>query len=56
MTEIHCENVQEVLSLLKLGNKHRTKEPTHANEFSSRSHAIVGITVESKDKSSGIKE
>jgi kinesin family member 18/19 len=39
----------------RYGNMHRTQETTGANACSSRSHAILQITVESKDKYSGIE-
>lgn len=42
------------MELLFFGNKNRTQEATGANETSSRSHAILQITVEAKDKASGI--
>lgn len=41
ITEVSCENTQEVLALLKIGNKNRSKDATDANINSSRSHAIL---------------
>lgn len=35
------KTVPEVLALLKVGNKNRSKEATDANKESSRSHAIL---------------
>lgn len=43
------------MSLLKVGNKNRTKESTDANKESSRSHAILQLSIESKEKASGIE-
>lgn len=41
ITEVEAKSTSEILSLLKIGNKNRTMESTTANEFSSRSHAIL---------------
>ena len=41
------------MELLFFGNQNRTQEATGANETSSRSHAILQIIVEAKDKASG---
>lgn len=41
MTEVEVASTQEIMNLLKTGNKNRTMEPTMANEYSSRSHAIL---------------
>ena len=41
---------EDILSLLKKGNKNRTTEETDANEASSRSHAILQILVSYKEK------
>lgn len=53
VTEIMTTNTDEIMSLLREGNKNRTKEATAANEASSRSHAVLQITVENKDKTHG---
>lgn len=39
--EVDVKTVAEVLALLKVGNKNRSKEATDANKESSRSHAIL---------------
>ncbi|CAD8110484.1 unnamed protein product [Paramecium sonneborni] len=54
--EVDVKTVSEVLALLKVGNKNRSKEATDANKESSRSHAILQLQVESKDKAAGIQE
>lgn len=46
-------NTQEILSYIRRGNSARTKERTDANDASSRSHAVLQITVEHKDKAHG---
>jgi kinesin family member 18/19 len=45
LTEIDAVSRYEVISLLLKGNKARTVEPTAANKTSSRSHALLNITV-----------
>lgn len=45
LTEIDAVSRYEVISLLLKGNKSRTVEPTAANKTSSRSHALLNITV-----------
>lgn len=54
VTEIMTTNVDEINKYIRTGNKNRTKERTDANETSSRSHAVLQITVEHKDKAHGI--
>uniref|UniRef100_A0A1A9WS28 Kinesin motor domain-containing protein n=1 Tax=Glossina brevipalpis TaxID=37001 RepID=A0A1A9WS28_9MUSC len=48
LSEITTASRQEVVSLLIKGNKARTMEPTAANQTSSRSHALLSITVQTK--------
>jgi len=43
-------SASEIMDLLETGNKHRAQEPTAANEFSSRSHAVLQVTVQRKDR------
>ena len=50
VTEIITNSSEDILNLLKMGNKNRTTEETNANETSSRSHAILNIMVSYKDK------
>ena len=54
VTEIMTTNTEEIMYLLREGNKLRTKEATHANEASSRSHAVMQVVVENKEKSHGL--
>jgi kinesin family protein 18/19 len=54
VTEIMTTNVEEIAKYIRQGNRLRTKERTDANETSSRSHAVLQITVEHKDKAHGI--
>ena len=54
ITEINVNNSSDMLKILKRGNRNRTQEATGANETSSRSHAILQVAIEYKDKNSGI--
>lgn len=45
LSEISAVSRYEVIALLLRGNKARTVEPTAANQTSSRSHALLNITV-----------
>ena len=53
VSEIKAESTNEVLELLHLGNQNRTTEATDANDESSRSHAVLLVTVEHKERDSG---
>ena len=52
ISEIRAESTKEVLELLYLGNQNRSTEATDANDESSRSHALLLVTVEHKEKGS----
>ena len=54
ITEINVNNSNDMMKILKRGNRNRTQEATGANETSSRSHAILQLSLEYKDKNSGI--
>lgn len=45
LSEVNATSRQEVIQLLLKGNKARTMEPTAANQTSSRSHALLSVTV-----------
>ncbi|XP_018329743.1 kinesin-like protein KIF19 isoform X2 [Agrilus planipennis] len=45
LSEISTTSTNEVMSLLQKGNKARTVEPTAMNKTSSRSHALLSVTV-----------
>ena len=53
LTEVMATNVSEVMTLLRIGNKNRTTEATDANDTSSRSHAILQIIIEYRNRNSG---
>lgn len=46
VTEIITANVAEIMTVLKIGNKNRSKEATGVNDISSRSHAILQVIVQ----------
>ena len=48
--------LNDVLNLILLGNARRTMASTSANQFSSRSHAIIQILIEKKNKAKDIVE
>ena len=54
ITEVNVNNSYDMLKILKRGNRNRTIEATGANETSSRSHAILQVSIEYKEKNSGI--
>ncbi|KAL1452578.1 hypothetical protein WDU94_006796 [Cyamophila willieti] len=45
LTEAIANSTEEVMSLLTKGNKQRSCEPTASNQTSSRSHALLSVTV-----------
>ncbi|XP_036097980.1 kinesin-like protein KIF19 [Molossus molossus] len=45
VTEVCTSNAQEIMQLLGRGNRQRTQEPTASNRASSRSHAVLQVTV-----------
>lgn len=53
LTEVMATSVDEILTLLRVGNKNRSTEATDANETSSRSHAILQVIIEYQDRNSG---
>lgn len=53
LTEIQADRAEEVVEMIRVGNKRRTCEPTKANETSSRSHAVLQISIEHSDKAAG---
>ena len=54
ITEVNVNNSNDMLKILKRGNRNRTIEATGANETSSRSHGILQVSIEYKEKNSGI--
>ncbi|XP_060620238.2 kinesin-like protein KIF19 isoform X2 [Anolis sagrei] len=56
ITEVSTINAKEIMQLLMKGNKQRTQEPTAANRTSSRSHAILQVTVRQKSRIKNIMQ
>ncbi|NXO56638.1 KIF19 protein, partial [Aramus guarauna] len=56
ITEVSTTNAQEVPGATVRGNKQRTQEPTAANKTSSRSHAVLQVTVTQKSQRQEIGE
>ncbi|XP_071796693.1 kinesin-like protein KIF19 [Asterias amurensis] len=50
ISEVSTDSTKEVMSLLMEGNKERTQEPTAANKTSSRSHAVLQVTVQERNR------
>ena len=50
------QNVQEVMDMLICGNAARTVSPTDANATSSRSHAVLQISIAQKDRNAAVSE
>lgn len=53
IAEIKAESTTEVMELLHIGNQNRSTEATDANNESSRSHAVLLVTVEFKEREGG---
>jgi len=45
LSEVVVISIDEVMGLLHQGNRQRTVEPTGVNKTSSRSHALLSVTV-----------
>ena len=56
LTELTVTNSKELIKIIVQGNSRRTMAATNQNQFSSRSHAIVQIVVEQRNKVRDTKE
>ncbi|NXE89252.1 KIF19 protein, partial [Menura novaehollandiae] len=56
ITEVSTTNAQEVTQLLVKGKKQRAREPTAANGASSRSHAVLQVTVTQNSRRKDTRE
>ncbi|XP_075374775.1 kinesin-like protein KIF19 [Mycteria americana] len=54
ITEVSAIDAEEVMQLLARGNRQRTQEPTAANRTSSRSHAVLQVTVRQRRRGGGL--
>ncbi|XP_036124618.1 kinesin-like protein KIF19 [Molossus molossus] len=50
ITEVSAINAKEIMQLLMKGNRQRTQEPTAANQTSSRSHAVLQVSVRQRSR------
>ncbi|XP_012943320.1 kinesin-like protein KIF19 [Aplysia californica] len=50
ISEVTARSTEEVMEMLVKGNLERTQEPTAANATSSRSHAILQVTVKQRNR------
>lgn len=53
LTEYNIESSDEAIELITLGNQRRTMASTAANQFSSRSHAIIQVVLEQRETKIG---
>jgi kinesin family protein 18/19 len=56
LTELRPETAEEVKNIVLMGNSRRTQSPTHANETSSRSHAVLQIHVTQSPRTASLTE
>jgi len=54
LTEFNINHHDEVVKYIVQGNARRIMASTHANQFSSRSHAIIQFTIEKRSKTKDI--
>jgi hypothetical protein len=52
--DILANNRKEIMTMIKIGNRNRMEESTTKNEYSSRSHSVLQILVESIDRTEGV--
>ena len=45
LSEMTASTTKEVMQMLSMGNKQRTCEPTAVNKTSSRSHAVLQVSI-----------
>ncbi|THH33607.1 hypothetical protein EUX98_g597 [Antrodiella citrinella] len=56
LVEARPQTAAEVKEIVLLGNSRRTQSPTHANETSSRSHAVLQVHVTQSPRTAAITE
>jgi kinesin family member 18A len=56
LTELRPVTAEEVKDIVLMGNLRRTQSPTHANETSSRSHAVLQVHVTQSPRTASLTE
>jgi kinesin family protein 18/19 len=56
LTELRPATAEEVKDIVLMGNLRRTQSPTHANETSSRSHAVLQVHVTQSPRTASLTE
>lgn len=56
LVELSPKSAEEVKEIVLLGNLRRTQSPTHANETSSRSHAVLQVHVTQSPRTASLSE
>ncbi|KAI9508657.1 kinesin-domain-containing protein [Russula earlei] len=56
LTELRPNTAEEVKDIVLMGNSRRTQSPTHANETSSRSHAVLQVHVTQSPRTASLTE
>ncbi|KAL4075778.1 P-loop containing nucleoside triphosphate hydrolase protein [Scleroderma citrinum] len=56
LVELHPTSAEEVKQIVLQGNTRRTQSPTHANETSSRSHAVLQVHVTQSPRTASLSE
>ncbi|OBZ76647.1 Kinesin-like protein 6 [Grifola frondosa] len=56
LAELRPTSADEVKQIVLLGNSRRTQSPTHANETSSRSHAVLQVHVTQSPRTASLTE
>ena len=56
LAELKPRTAEEVKEIVLLGNTRRTQSPTHANETSSRSHAVLQVHITQSPRTASITE
>lgn len=56
LVELHPTSADQIKEIVLLGNTRRTQSPTHANETSSRSHAVLQVHVSRSPRTASTTE
>ena len=56
VTEFEVASAEDIMDLLRRGNRNRSQEATGANAYSSRSHAVLQVRIEQRDRAPGTEE